>query len=239
VLLAAASLPVHGKSFLLEALEPRDGLFRDAGDFARLGDPADAVPGNPVGYAEFLGHEWTQRRAEGKTPRLLYFFCTVYYTVRESAFTAERHYDATPETRSTLRGKKFPASFMRAVVMEGFGRMKEPVDGKHYLKYDGTWGFGDYPLGNRNNQLRDRVSAAVHRRNGIFSKGTRFLVLDPGIYRLFGNLEFEAADTGGGLFLNQVDLYWGEDDPAGPSSLAMAASCPVGVWWIVPVVIAR
>ena len=44
---------------------------------------------------------------------------------------------------------------------------------------------------------------------------------------------------GAGLFKNQIDLYWGEDDPAGSSQIAMPASCPVGVWWIVPVVFAK
>lgn len=211
----------------------------DPAAFSALGGELHAVRENPVTFAETLQHEWMQLLAEGKKPRLLYFFCSVYYTPRESAFTAEAHFDMKRETRSTLGGKKFAASFLRAVVMEGYGRMEKPVGGKHYLKYDGRWGYGGYPLGNRNNRLEDRVSAAVHRRNRMFSKGTRFLVLDPGIYRLFGNLRFEAADTGGGLFQNQIDLYWGEDDPASASAMARAASCPIGVRWIVPVVFGR
>ncbi|NNM29952.1 MAG: hypothetical protein HKO57_10540 [Akkermansiaceae bacterium] len=238
-LLAATGTAAAVDSFLLTAPEPREGLFRDVKEFATVGTLAHTVPDGPFTYAETLQHEWMQMKAEGRSPRLLYFFCTVYYTARESGFRAEENYDMKPETRSRLGGKKFPASFLRAVVMEGFGRMEKPVGGKNYIKYDGRWGYGSYPLGNRNNKLRDRVSAAVHRKNRMFGKGTPFLILEPEIHRLFGNMRFEAADTGGGLFENQVDLYWGEDDPAGSSSIAMAASCPIGVWWIVPVVFGK
>ena len=142
-------------------------------------------------------------------------FCTVYYTPLESGFTAERGFNMTPETRTGLAGKKYAHDFLRAVIVEGFGRLKTPVGGKNYIKYDGRWGYCDRILGNRNNTLVDRESAAVHRRNKMFSKNTRLRIIDPDVFAALGSLEWRVADTGGGLHQWQVDLYWGEDIPLG------------------------
>jgi hypothetical protein len=224
---------------LLRAIEPREGLLADAAKFSEV-VPPEAVPQSGLTFAEAAQSEWEQLLAEGKSPMVMYFFCTVYYTPREGGFTKEGGFDMTPETRGALGGRSFAKSFLRATTMEGYSRLKAPVGDRGYVKYDGSWGYGKYPLGNRNNALKDRVSAAVHRANPMFSKGTAFLVWHPEIYHLFGGMSFEAADTGGGLFHSQIDLYWGEDDPAGPyPGTAMAASCPVGVWWMVPVIFGR
>jgi hypothetical protein len=231
--------PGLGDSALLRLLEPREGLLADAADFAAV-VPMEAAPQSGMTFAEAAQAEWEQLVAEGKTPVIMHFFCTVYYTPREEGFTEEGGFDMTPETRGALGGRYYPRSFLRATSMEGYSRLKEPVGDRAYVKYDGSWGYGKYPLGNRNNALVDRVSAAVHRSNPMFSKGTPFLVWHPEVYHLFGGMRFEAADTGGGLYQSQIDLYWGEDDPTGPyPGTAMAASCPVGVWWIVPVVFGR
>ncbi|MEM7146643.1 MAG: hypothetical protein AAF591_16020 [Verrucomicrobiota bacterium] len=229
----------RGESALLRVEEPRAGFFADAGEFCRMGTK-ETVPQSGLTFAEAAQAEWEQILAEGKTPLLMHFFCTVYYTPREEGFTEEGGYDMRQETRGTLGGRYFARSFLKATSMEGFSRMREPMGDRGYLKYDGTWGYGKYPLGNRNNALEDRRSAAVHRGNGNFTKGSMFLIWHPEIYHLFGSMHFETADTGGGLYESQVDLYWGEDDPTGPyPGTAMPASCPVGVWWIVPVVFAR
>jgi hypothetical protein len=226
-------------SGLLRIPEPREGLLADGGVFASV-VPLEATPQSGLSFAEAAQAEWEQLLAEGKTPMLMHFFCTVYYTPREGGFTKEGGFDMTPETRGALGGRYYAKSFLRATSMEGYSRLKEPVGDRGYIKYDGSWGYGKVPLGNRNNGLKDRVSAAVHRSNSMFSKGTSFLVWHPEIYHLFGGMRFEAADTGGGLYRSQIDLYWGEDDPTGPyPGTAMAASCPVGVWWIVPVVFGR
>ncbi|MEM8953105.1 MAG: hypothetical protein AAGD22_03040 [Verrucomicrobiota bacterium] len=202
--------------------------------------PTESVPRTALTFAEAAQAEVEQLRLEGKTPLLVHFFCTIYYTPRELGFTEEAGYDMRQETRGPFGGRYYARSFLKATTMEGFSRLSAPVGELGYLKYDGTWGYGKYPLGNRNNALEDRKSAAVHRGNSLFGKGTRFLIWHPEIYRLFGSMHFEAADTGGGLYESQIDLYWGEDDPAGPyPGTAMAASCPVGVWWIVPVILAR
>lgn len=223
--------------------EPREGLLQDAEAFAVVGAGTWVTQG-AQSYVAAL--EIYQRqvafaaRTGGRMPRLFYFFCTVYYTPHESGFEGERGFDMTPDTRSAFGGRKYPKSFLKSVVMEGFGRMAAPVNGKSYMKYDGTWGYAKVPLGNRNNELHPRLSAAVHRRNPLFGKGTRFTILDPEIYNTLGSMEFEAADTGGGLYHSQIDLYWGEGVPMGPwPDTARAAGCELAVQWIVPVMIVR
>lgn len=219
--------------------EPREGLLQDAEAYSRVG-PATWVPQGARSYVAALESYQEQLAASlsGGETRVFYFFCTVYFTPRESGFLPGRGFDLTPGTRGGFGGRTYPKSFLDAVIMEGFGRIEEPVAGREYLKYDGKWGYGSVPLGNRNNALHPRFSAAVHRRNPIFGKGTRFLILDPEIYNVMGSLEWEAADTGGGLYPSQIDLYWGEDDPRGPwPDTARAAGCPLSVQWIVPVVV--
>ena len=144
------------------------------------------------------------------------------------------------ETRRNLGGRKYPRSFFRATMMEGFSRLEKPVNGRKYLKFDGRWGFDKRILGNRNNELVPRLSAAVHRRNRLFKKGTRFLILHPEIYNVFGSSEWRAADTGGGLGMSQIDLYWGEDAPRGPAKdLARPRGTEFAKRWIVPVILLK
>jgi 3D (Asp-Asp-Asp) domain-containing protein len=132
-------------------------------------------------------------------------------------------------------GRKFAADFVRSVIMEGFGRLAEPVGDKPYLAYNGR--FHSRILGNRNNELVPRYSIAVNTKNPLMPSGRKVWVLDPELYNQFGAALHEVHDTGGGLFRNQIDLYWGEDNPRGPGSgIARAASCDVAVRWIVPVI---
>ncbi len=192
--------------FRIERAPP--SLLDDPHELARFTDTP------PVG-ATF----WDAASTEvlgSKTGRIYRALCTVYYTPLESGFTADRGFDMTMETRRGLGGRKYPKSFLRAVTVEGFGKLTKPYNGKRYIKYDGRWGYHDRILGNRNNTLIDLKSAAVHRRSKVFRKNTRMLVLDPTVYAHMGVLEWEVADTGGGLHLWQLDLYWGEDIPLGP-----------------------
>tara|TARA_R110002096_G_scaffold16106_30_gene55201 strand:+ start:646 stop:1386 length:741 start_codon:yes stop_codon:yes gene_type:complete len=231
---------ISSASPLLHVPEPREGLFQDPEEFARIGSDAEVSVGPRTFSEHFNTVQQHYLAIEGKHPPVYYFFCTVYYTPRESGFTAERGFDVTPEGRSSLGSRKFPKSFIRATIMEGFGRMETPTSrGSNYLKYDGRWGYGTRPLGNRNNTLIDRKSAAVHRSSRIFKKGIPLKVLDPQIYNCFGGSEFETADTGGGLFQSQIDLYWGEDDPLGPNNLFEPLSSNVAVRWVVPVIVGR
>ncbi len=221
-------------SLLLVFPEPREGLFADAEEFANLAPPRETAVG-PHGFARhFNALQQHYLAVEGKHPPVYYFFCTVYYIPRETGFTVERGFDMTPDTR--LRGKTFARSFARAVRMEGTGRLARPgPEGQKYIDYLGQ--YRKHSIGNRNNVLTDRKSAAVHRRNPLFRHGTQLRVLDPQIFNTFGSTGFETGDTGGGLFRSQIDLYWGEDDPMGPLDIFRPASCDVAVRWIVPVIV--
>lgn len=233
--LAVAALPCSASPLLFPP-EPRAGLLQDEEEFASLGEPWHDAPA--ASKSRWFCDALNAFAARGPVTDVYYFFCTVYYTPRESGFTAERGFDMTPETKPGLRGRRYPRDFLRAVRMEGFGRLVEPVDGMNYIKFNGRWGYSSRALGNRNNTLVNRTSAAVHRRNRLFSKGTPLLVLNHAVFKTFGSMRFEAADTGGGLFKNQIDLFWGEDDPLGPGTdIYRPASCPLAVRWIVPVAV--
>lgn len=212
-----------------------EGLFEDAGKFAEV-VPRQAMPAEGLRYFTEVVRDIYATFDE--THASHYFFCTVYYTPRETGFVADRGFDSTPTVMKGSRGRKFGADFVRAVIMEGFARLASPVDGRPYLAYSGR--LHERILGNRNNELLPRRSIAVNTKNRLVPSGAQVWVLDPEIYNQFGAALYEVADTGGGLFHNQIDLYWGEDDPRGPGSgIARAASCDVSVKWIVPVLTAR
>ena len=90
-----------------------------------------------------------EKTAEGTVYRI--FYCSLYYTPKESGFTEERGFDVTPVTAPGLRGNTYPKSFLRAVKMEGFGRLKAAVNGRNYLQYIGAgrYSFAMAPLGSR------------------------------------------------------------------------------------------
>jgi hypothetical protein len=146
--------------------------------------------------------------------------CTVYYTPMESGFTAERGFDVTPETRSGLRGRKYPREFFDAVKKEGFGRITTPVNGHNYIHYEGgnSFAFAAHPTG-RGGELVPRVSAAAHRGQRAFSVAVELAMLSDTVREVFGSTNWRIADTGGGLRRWQIDLYWGEDEPLGPGKL--------------------
>ena len=224
-------------SELLAFEMPRDGFMQDADVFAEVIPPRAVASEGLRTYSEAL--EDIYQTYPGR-PEVHYFFCTVYYTPQESGFVARRGFNVTPDGRGKLGSRKFPKDFLRTVVMEGYGRLAKPQGTRNYIKYDGTWGYGTRSLGNRNNTLIDRESAAVHRRHPMMGKGTRLLVMDPEVYNTFGGMRFEAADTGGGLYRSQIDLFWGEDDPLGPGAdVYRPATCDVAVRWVVPVIIWR
>jgi hypothetical protein len=221
-------------SILLAVPERGEGLADDPKRFASLGGAAEQRRG-PTGFAEHLLAVQRHHLAlDGRFPVVHWFFCTVYYIPREGGFTAAGGFDMTPDAR--LKKRRFPRSFVQSVRMEGTGRLANPgPKGESYICYEGN--FRRHPLGNRNNPLTPRLSAAVHRRNPLFRHGTRFHVLDPAIWNTFGSFSFEAADTGGGLFPAQIDLFWGEDDPRSAWEIVRPASCDIAVRWLVPVVV--
>ncbi len=157
----------------------------------------------------------TEETAEGKAYRV--FYCTIYYTPRESGFTAERGFDDTRISAPGLKGHKYPAAFLESVKREGFGRLSESVNGRPYLQYvgGGRYQFAKAALGNRGNVLVPRVSCAVSKRNPFLRRGQMLRVQSPTVEEVTGSSEWRVEDTGGGLHPLQIDLYWGEDDPLG------------------------
>ena len=216
---------------LLNTPRPFDGLMEKAEDFAEIVPPQNMPAEGLRFFTEMVRDLYATFE---QPPSSHYFFCTVYYTPHESGFKAERGFDLTPAAMKGARGRKYAADFVRAVVMEGFGRLAAPVGKNKYLAYNGS--LHSRILGNRNNELVPRYSIAVNTRNKLVPSGRKIWVLDPEVYNQFGAALYEVSDTGGGLFRNQIDLYWGEDDPRGPGSgVARAASCDTSVRWIVPV----
>jgi 3D (Asp-Asp-Asp) domain-containing protein len=219
---------------LLNTPRPLDGLMTQAEDFAEIVPPQNMPAEGLRFFTDMVRNLYA---TFDEPPSSHYFFCTVYYTPHETGFKAERGFDLTPTAMKGARGRKYAADFVRAVIMEGFGRLAAPVGQKKYLAYNGS--LHSRILGNRNNELVPRCSIAVNTRNKLVPSGRKVWVLDPEVYNQFGAALYEVSDTGGGLFRNQIDLYWGEDDPRGPGSgVARAASCDTSVRWIVPVLTA-
>jgi hypothetical protein len=89
-------------------------------------------------------NEKLARRPQGHNGEY-FVVCTLYYTPKESGFTFERGFDATPVTKPGLRGRKYPRDFLRSVKKEGFGRIVTPVNGRHYIRYNsGYWWRRDF-----------------------------------------------------------------------------------------------
>ena len=156
-----------------------------------------------------------EKTEEGTVYRI--FYCTLYYTPKESGFTADRGFDVTPATAPGLKGRTFPQSFLQAVKMEGFGRMKEPVNGRNYLQYvgSGRYQFAKAPLGSRGNVLVPRKSAAISKRSQFLRQKMTLAIESETVQQVLGSAEWIAEDVGGGVHPLQIDLYWGEDEPMG------------------------
>ena len=147
--------------------------------------------------------------------------CTLYYTPKESGFTAERGFDATPITRPGLRGRKYPRDFLLSVRKEGFGRLREAVNGRNYIRYNGgsSYAFAHYAVGRGSDVLVPRLSAATRRGQRGFGYGEIIETTGEIVREVFGSTRWKIMDTGGGLRRWQIDLYWGEDEPLGPGRL--------------------
>ncbi|HEY5705199.1 MAG TPA: hypothetical protein VIS96_06470 [Terrimicrobiaceae bacterium] len=157
----------------------------------------------------------SEETSEGTMYRV--YYCTIYYTPRESGFTADRGFDDTRVSAPGLQGRKYPLAFLEAVKREGFGRLSEPVNGLDYLQYSGgrRYRFAKAPLGNRGNVLVPRNSCAVSKNNPFLRRGQLLRIDSPTVLEVTASNEWHIDDTGGGLHPFQIDLYWGEDDPLG------------------------
>jgi hypothetical protein len=150
-----------------------------------------------------------------------FVICTLYYTPLESGFTAERGFDMTMETRPGLRGNKYPRDFLRAVRLEGYGKITTPVNGRSYIAYAGSgrYMYDNDAKGRGITPLIPRNSAAVKLGQVELKGRTRLITTSPEVQQVFGSSEWKIIDTGGGLRRWQLDLYWGEDEPRAPDSL--------------------
>jgi hypothetical protein len=145
------------------------------------------------------------------------FHCTLYYTPSEFGVTKEGGFDTTPETKPGLGAHLFPADFLRAVRVEGFGRIKAPIDGKSYIRYwSNEWGFIEQPVDNRQRPLIARKSCAIAHPFDLVKPEVTIRIRCPNLPVHFNNLLWQVNDTGSGLGERQLDLYWGEDTPLGP-----------------------
>jgi hypothetical protein len=145
------------------------------------------------------------------------FRCTIYYTPKESGFTAEAGFDTSPETRPGLNGKLFPRDFLLAVQKEGYGRLKAPANGCRYVSYfRGEWKFAEAPLDCRGKPLIARRSCAVKAGHKLIRLEARLRVCGSRVPQEFDDLRWTVTDTGSGLSDGQIDLYWGDDEPSGP-----------------------
>jgi hypothetical protein len=161
-------------------------------------------------------NEKLARRPQGHNGEY-FVVCTLYYTPMESGFTSERGFDATPITKPGLHGRTYPRDFLRSVKKEGFGRIVTPVNGRHYIRYNGgdSFAFSSKPTGG-GGTLVARYSAAIKSSQGDLRHGAVVETSSPEVQKVFGSNHWKIVDTGGGLRRWQIDCYFGEDEPLGP-----------------------
>ncbi|HZR77715.1 MAG TPA: hypothetical protein VFA58_00810 [Chthoniobacterales bacterium] len=147
-----------------------------------------------------------------------FIVCTLYYTPKESGFTAERGFDAVRVTKRGLHGHAYPRDFLRSVMKEGYGRIATPVNGRNYIRYNrGSYAFAGPPSGG-GGTLVPRFSAAA-RLSGSLRRGMIVETVSADVQKVFGSTRWKIVDTGGGLHRWQMDCYYGEDEPLGPGKL--------------------
>ena len=145
------------------------------------------------------------------------FLATIDYTPLESGFLRELGFDVRPATKPGLLGKMFPREFLRAVEIEGFGRMKSPIAEKFYVRYcGGRWSYADHPLDSSGKRLRPLRSTAISACYEMIQPQATFRVRASGLPEEFQKAEWTVCDTGSGLRPRQIDFHWGEDVPFGP-----------------------
>src|SRR5256885_13632947 len=150
-------------------------------------------------------NEKLARRPQGHNGEY-FVVCTLYYTPKESGFTFERGFDATPVTKPGLHGQKYPRDFLRSVKKEGFGRVPEPVNGRNYIRYNGgdSYAFASNPTGG-GGVLVPRFSAALKLTQGSLRRGAIVETESADVDKIFRSNRWKIMDTGGGLRRWQID----------------------------------
>ena len=175
------------------------------------------IPWPEVAQRLKMENERLERRPGGHSGEY-FIVCTLYYTPKESGFTAERGFDATRVTKRGLHGRTYARDFLRSVMKEGYGRISAPVNGHSYIKYNrGLYSFAGAQSGG-GGVLVPRFSAAA-RLSGSLRRGMILETVSDDVQRVFGSARWKIIDTGGGLRRWQMDCYYGEDEPLGPGRL--------------------
>src|SRR6266581_8795620 len=132
-------------------------------------------------------NEKLARRPQGHNGEY-FVVCTLYYTPKESGFTFERGFDATPVTKAGLHGRTYPRDFLRSVKKEGVGRIVTPVNGRNYIRYNGggSFAFASHPTGG-GGILVDRYSAAIKSTQGSLRHGAIVETSSPEVQKIFGS----------------------------------------------------
>jgi hypothetical protein len=187
-----------------------------AGSLSILPEIRADIPWPEVVQRLAYENEKLARRPQGHNGEY-FVVCTVYYTPKESGFTFERGFDATPITRPGLHGRTYPRDFLRSVKKEGFGRIVTPVNGHNYIRYNGrgSFAFGSKPSGG-GGTLVARFSAAAKPGQAGLHHGSVVETSSSTVQQVFGSTRWKIVDTGGGLRRWQIDCYYGEDEPLGP-----------------------
>lgn len=137
----------------------------------------------------------------------------------ELGFTSDRGFDATLVSKPGLHARAYPRDFLRSVKKEGIGRIRIPVNGHNYIRYNrGSYGFSSAPTGG-GGVLVPRLSAAAKLGQSGLHRGVILETSDPTVRQVFGSTRWKIVDTGGGLRRWQIDCYYGEDEPLGPGKL--------------------
>src|SRR5437762_4014508 len=139
------------------------------------------------------------RRPQGHNGEY-FVVCTLYYTPKESGFTFERGFDATPVTRAGLHGRKYPRDFLRSVKKEGFGRIVTPVNGRNYIRYNGgdSYAYASNPTGG-GGVLIPRFSSAIKLSQSGLRHGAIVETESAEVQKIFRSNRWKIIDTGGGL----------------------------------------
>src|SRR5437763_9278992 len=192
------------------------GAFVVAGSLSILPEIRADIPWPEVVQRLAYENEKLARRPQGHNGEY-FVVCTLYYTPKESGFTFARGFDATPVTKPGLHGRTYPRDFLRSVKKEGFGRIVTPVNGHHYIRYNGgdSFAFASHPAGG-GGVLVARYSAAAKLGQSGLRHGAIIQTESPTVQKVFGSARWKIMDTGGGLRRWQMDCYSGEDEPLGP-----------------------
>jgi hypothetical protein len=158
------------------------------------------------------------------------FFCTLYYTPKESGFTAARGFGVTPVRGRGLGGRTYARDFLRAVKKEGFGRLIEAVNGRSHIRWLGgsRYGFANAPVGRHGEALISRRSCAISHRNPFLHQHDKLRIQSETVKGQIRSEEWIVTDSGPAVHQLQIDLYWGEDEPRGAAGRQPAR--PAGAW---------